>query len=202
MVQPFCFGRYMRAFWIMQISAIAILLNVSAASAESRHRFYFDTFAGVLTENRFYEVFDPSELKLASSGLLGVGIGWERQISDSRFHLGLQFQAVAHAGRQDHLEFNLPVVLRYVPPRPVPRWLKSASFGLGLSHATKVPQVELDRTGESQRTFAYWLAEVEVSLPRSDNSMFFRLHHRSDAYGGFEANGGSTALAFGWRVPF
>ena len=202
MKHPFSLRRLVRGVLIVQLSAMAIIFSASASGAESRHRFYFDTFAAVMTENRFYEVFDPSELKLANSGLLGVGIGWDRRISNSRFHFGVQFQAVAHAGRQDHLEFNLPLVLRYTPPHPVPRWLKSASFGLGLSHATKVPQVELDRTGESQRTYAYWLTEVEVSMPRSDNSMFFRLHHRSDAYGAFEANGGSTALAFGWRVPF
>lgn len=174
----------------------------STAVSDPAGRFYVDGFLGVMTENRFHEVFDPSKLDLADSGLLGVGIGWERQIADSRFHLGFQFQAVAHAGRQDHLEFNLPVVIRYTPRRPVPRWLKSTSFGLGLSHATKVPQVEVDRTGESQRTFAYWLAEVEMKLPDPQRSMFVRLHHRSDAYGAFDANGGSTALSVGWRMGF
>jgi hypothetical protein len=71
-----------------------------------------------------------------------------------------------------------------------------------VSHATKIPQVELDRTGESQRNFAYWLAEVETVGPNPDQSLFFRLHHRSDAYGLYSAKGGSTALSFGLRIEF
>ncbi|NNE54151.1 MAG: hypothetical protein HKN30_17315 [Sulfitobacter sp.] len=176
------------------------MTSATGASAEQDQRWYLDRFAGIMSENRWHEVFDPSRAKFADSGLLGVGLGWERQIGKSRFHFGVQGQAVVHFGRQDHFEFNVPVILRYVPRNPVPRWLKSASFGLGLSYATKVPQVEVDRTGESQRTFAYWLTELEFDTALPDSSLFVRLHHRSDAFGAFEADSGSTAVSFGWRT--
>ncbi|WP_432816898.1 hypothetical protein [Sulfitobacter sp. JB4-11] len=192
-----------RLGWKGAIAFCAVLLTgVAACAADPSERVYIDRFAGVMTQNRWHDVFDPSRVQLADSILLGVGIGWQRQIAQSRFHFGIEVQAVAHAGRQDHFEFNLPVVLRYVPRRPFPRQLKSAAFALGLSHATKVPQVELDRTGESQRTFAYWFGELEFSLPDPQNSLFLRLHHRSDAYGFFDADSGSTAVTFGLRVPF
>lgn len=184
------------AFW----AAVLVAIGATCA-ANPVERVYYDGFAGVMTENRWHDVFDPSRARLAGSGLLGVGIGWERQIAQSRFHFGVQLQAVAHAGKQDHFEFNVPVVLRYVPRRPKPRSLKSVAFALGLSHATKVPQVEVDRTGESQRTFAYWFAELEFAFPDPDKNLFMRLHHRSDAYGAFEADSGSTAITFGLRIP-
>lgn len=184
------------------ITALAVMVRAVPSTAEPSSRTYVDVFTGIMTENRYHDVFLPSRLDLADSALLGLGIGWERQIASSRFHFGAQLHAVAHAGRQDHFEFNLPLIIRYVPRNPVPAWLKSTSFGLGLSHATKVPQVELDRTGESQRNFVYWLAEIEVSTPNPGADIFFRLHHRSDGYGFFEADGGSTALSFGWRMPF
>lgn len=202
--EPVCLSRCARRGHLAAplLLALVLFLRALPTAAEPTSRFYVDLFTGVMTENRYHDVFLPSKLDLADSGLLGVGIAWERQIASSRFHFGAQLQAVAHAGRQDHFEFNLPLIIRYVPRNPVPRWLKSTSFGLGLSHATKIPQVELDRTGDSQRNFFYWLAEIEVSTANPNTDMFFRLHHRSDGYGYFEADGGSTALSFGWRMPF
>ncbi|MEW9920782.1 hypothetical protein AB2B41_14295 [Marimonas sp. MJW-29] len=195
-------GGFWRRLARISVFALAAFLAGLPGYADETRRLYLDAFGAVLTKNTFEQAVDPFAVEFADSYLIGVGIGWERRIARSRFHFGAQFQAVAHAGRQDHFEFNLPLVLRYVPPDPWPRWLESASFGLGLSHATKVPQVEIDRTGESQRTFAYWLAELEIDTGHPENTMFVRLHHRSDAFGAFEAESGSTALSVGWRMPF
>lgn len=185
----------------LRIGLVCVVVAMMSVphKGHARDGWYIDRFVGVLTENRWHDVFDPSRASFAESYLLGGSIGWERRIGQSRFRYGVQLQGVAHFGRQDHFEINLPFVLRYVPRTPWPDWFNSAAFGLGLSHATKVPQVEVDRSGASQRNFAYWFAEIETRHRRRDTRWFFRLHHRSDAYGLFEQDSGSTAVVLGWR---
>ena len=173
---------------------------VNAAQAEDRR--YYSGFTGTVTTNRWHEIFDPGKLDLAGSGLLGVGVGWERQIRDSRFSYGFEAQAVGHFGHQDHFEFNFPVILRYTPNRPFPRRLESAAFGIGLSYATKIPQVEIDRKGASQKSYVYWMAEAGFATNLPDAKVYFRLHHRSDGYGLFKVSSGSTALVLGLRRSF
>ncbi len=183
------------------ILALAIgLAEHTPATAEGR--WYGSGFAGAMTENEWEKVFDPSTLKFAGSALIGIAVGWERPIGDSRFSYGFEAQAVGHSGRQDHFEFNLPLVLRYTPTQPRRFRFKSVAFGIGPSYATKIPQVEIDRKGESQRTLIYWMGELEFTRPQPDESLYFRLHHRSDGYGLMEAESGSTGLVLGWRRSF
>lgn len=182
------------------LSAVLMLIG-TLAQADPDHRFYFDRFAGVMTEGVWEQALNPFEADFADSALVGVGFGWDRRLGQGRFRFGAEVQAVAHAGRQDHFEVNAMAVLRYLPPNPVPRRFESFAFGLGLSHASEVPQVEIDRSGASQRTFVYWYGELEFDLPDVDNSAFLRLHHRSDGYGFFETDSGSTAITIGLRVP-
>jgi hypothetical protein len=191
----------MFAAW-SRIILFAILCPLGVGAANAQGKWYYTVFFGVMTENRWHEVFSPGDLQLAASDLVGLGIGWDRQIAASRFRYGFEMQALRHFGRQDHYEFNLPIVLRYVPANPVPRWLKTVAFGIGVSHATKVPQVEIDRKGESQRNFVYWMADVQFVQRRPGTSVYFRLHHRSDGYGLYDVSSGSTALVLGWLSEF
>jgi hypothetical protein len=187
--------------WVRAI-IVAVIFTLPVGAARAEAQWYYTGFLGVMTENVWYEVFSPGSIDFAGSGLVGVGLGWERPIGNSRFSYGLELQAVSHFGRQDHFEFNLPVVLRYRPENPVLPRLHSVAFGLGISHATKIPRVETDRKGTSTRNFVYWMADMEFTLPRPDTSMYVRLHHRSDGYGFYDVSGGSTGVVFGWRKAF
>lgn len=182
------------------VLAAAVALLPAALGAEDRRS--FSLFGGAMTEGRWYEALSPGKVAFAGSSLAGASLAWERQIDRSRFSYGIEAQLVVHSGRQDHLEFNLPLTLRYTPPRPWPRRFQSAAFGIGLSHATKVPQVEIDRKGISQRNFVYWMAEAEFALPRPEDSVYLRLHHRSDGYGVYDVSSGSTGVVLGWRRAF
>ena len=180
--------------------ALSVLLPTMPVEAESA--WYYTAFGGVLTEGAWHDAINPNTFDLADAGLLGVGIGWQRRIGSTFLSLGVEAQAVRHFGRQDHFEFNLPIIARYAPEPASPSWITSTAFGLGLSYATKVPQVEIDRSGASQRKFFYWLAEVEFALPDPEANAFLRLHHRSDGFGYFDTDSGSTAIVFGWRKRF
>jgi hypothetical protein len=184
-------------------ATLALVLSIAlGAPASAEGRWQATVFAGTMTENEWEKVFDPSQLKFAGSNLIGLAAGWDRPIGDSRYSIGFEVQAVGHFGRQDHLEFNLPLVVRYTPPQPRRFRFKSAAFGIGPSHATKVPQVEIDRTGASLRNLIYWMAELEFVTGCPDQSLYFRLHHRSDGFGLYPVSSGSTGLVLGWRRSF
>ena len=80
--------------------------------------------------------------------------------------------------------------------------LDSFAFGLGLSHTTETPLLEVVKRGESQRTLVYFSLETAFSVGEGDDDIFFRLHHRSDGYGLFAADSGWNAFAVGWRHGF
>lgn len=163
---------------------------------------YYTAYGGVLTEGSWVDAININNVKIADARLFGIGVGWQRSIEGSHLSVGIETQAVKHFGRQDHFEFNIPVVARYAADHARPHWITSTAFGLGLSYATEIPQVEIDRKGASRRTYFYWLAEVEFALPDLAANAFFRVHHRSDGFGFFDVDGGSTALVFGWRKEF
>ena len=159
-------------------------------------------FGGQMTDNHWEETLIPWEIDLLDSYLLGVGVGYEWTLGLPRTSIGLEAQMVTHFGRQDHIEFNLPLVIRYYPERPVLPALDSMAFGIGLSTATKNPQTEVDRDVETTKTLVYWMGELAFRLPREDRELIFRIHHRSDAYGVFPKDSGSNALAVGIRWRF
>ena len=101
-------------------------------------------------------------------------------------------------GDQNHMEFNIPAVLRYDLPQPLPI-LRSVAFLLGMSYATEVPDYEVATRGESQQLMAYWAMEAEFGPADSRNSVFTRLHHRSGAFGTVADEGGSNAIVLGLR---
>ncbi|WP_424965645.1 hypothetical protein [Dinoroseobacter sp. S375] len=190
--------------WAGAVCAAALCVGPGVASgfeldpAWERH---VTVFGASMTENTSFEIL-RFEVDWADSYLVGLAFGAERQIGASRFSWGVEGQIVRHFGQMDHWEVNLPVVLRYTPPNPWIDSFESFAYGLGLSHATEVPSVEVERTGESQRNFFYWKAELEFNLPSPDTALLLGMHHRSDGYGVFDADSGSTALSVGFKRSF
>ncbi|MBT8414849.1 MAG: hypothetical protein KJO30_11010 [Boseongicola sp.] len=182
------------------IAAVAVLASMTATTtAWSDGQWQRTVFVGSLTEASWEQAIDPLQVKFAGSGLVGAGLGWDRPLGSGPLRYGFEGQVVKHFGKQDHLEFNLPLLLRYSKDQKRPLGFSGAAFGLGLSYATEIPQVEVDRSGASQRLYFYWLAEVEFATRPPNAYAYFRLHHRSDGFGVFDINSGSTALVLGWR---
>ena len=178
------------------VTAIVLFVAcVGAPAAEPKPGPYQILFAGQMTDI-------PGEIEFLDSWFFGVGRGYEWSTRMRRTTLGLEGQIVGHFGAQDHLEFNVPVVIRYYPAEPVIPSLDSVAFGLGLSTTTKKPQTEIDRDGDTSRTLIYWMGELDFKLPQDGLSLAIRLHHRSDAYGLFATDSGANALAFGIKHRF
>jgi len=179
---------------------VFLALTMPAGAGWSNGQWSAFVALGAMTTNTWHEALTPGQTDFAGSGILAGGVTWERPIGGSRYRWGVEAILLGHTGRQDHFELSVPVVLRYVPRRS--RAITSVAAGLGLSYATKVPQVEIDRNGASQRLYVHWMAEVEFATRRTDLTTFFRVHHRSDGYGLFEVDAGSTGLLVGLRRSF
>lgn len=195
-------GYVKQALGAMMLSAACLGPgSVSAFELDPAWERHVTFFGASMTENTSFEVMS-FDVDWADSYLIGIAAGVERRIGESRWSWGIEGQLVRHFGKMDHWEVNLPVVLRYTPPNPWINSFESFAYGLGLSHATEVPSVEVERTGESQRNFFYWKAEFEFNTPVQDSTLLFGLHHRSDGYGTFENDSGSTAVSLGWKRAF
>lgn len=156
-------------------------------------------YVGLMTEDRVEELFDGPDW--ADAQLVGYALAYDRPLNDF-WSVGFELQATYHFGEQSYGEFGLPITIRYRPEDPWLRSIEGFAFGLGMSHTTKVPDVEVDTRGESQRNLFYWLLETEFRTRDPKTSWFVRIHHRSDAWGTLEKEGGSNALAIGLRRDF
>lgn len=121
---------------------------------------------------------------------------------DGRLSIQVEAQAGYNFGDQEHWELNLAAG---------PRWhdfpwnevvATTAAFGLGLSMASEIPDVEVELEGASDRLLIYWVAEITVARRASPWSMSLRLHHRSPAFGLLGDDGGMNALGIGVRRTF
>ncbi len=176
----------------------AIFLGVGFVSEGAADDQQLAIFGGVHVAQNWEDVFaDPANIEWRDSVLFGAAYGREWDTRFPAASLGFELQGSIHAGEQDHFEFNLPAFLRLQPPDLVP--VRSFGFGLGLSYATKVPLVEVERKGQSQQLLFYWAIEAEFGPKDGVRSTFVRLHHRSDGFGFFETDTGSNFLVVGLR---
>jgi hypothetical protein len=109
-------------------------------------------------------------------------------------------QIVKHFDQQDHWEFNALLTARW----EAFFWDKylDTSFGVGAgpSYATNIPEIEVQRSGDSERLQTYMMVELEFVFPSHPNvSVITRIHHRSNAFGIVADDGSSNVLAFGFK---
>lgn len=125
---------------------------------------------------------------------------WAHYFEDA-MSLELEGQVVRHFGDQHLWELNLPVVARWQRFPWNDSIATSAAFGIGPSYTTKVPPMEVELEGESQRFLYHWFLELTLGPPDADWTTSFRLHHRSGGFGSIANEGGSNALTIGIRFP-
>lgn len=193
---------------LARVSAICLALTsaphvaVAQGSGALNDRLSFSIVAGRLTSNGFGDVYKPAEIDFTNAGFAGVVLAYQLPLSNQRWEIGVEGQINQHFGKRTFQEFVVPFTIRYSPENPWLRAFDSFAFGLGVSHATKTPRVEVERRKVSQRTLAYFFLETAFQLGNPRDSLFIRIHHRSDAYGLFEPDSGSNAYAIGWRRDF
>lgn len=122
---------------------------------------------------------------------------------DGALQIEFEGQVAYDFGDQSLWEINaVPLVARWQRFPWSSRIRTSAAFGLGLSYATEVPQIEVQLEGQSDKWMVYWVAEITAGPVESPWQVSARIHHRSVAYGLMGKDGGMNALGFGLRYSF
>lgn len=177
--------------------------GVAAADPDPNGTWSWAIQTGVMTNDRAADSLNLAKVELVDEYLVGFVIGYDRQIAESRFSFGAEFQINAHFGDQDFVEFALPVSLRYHPKTPWLGAFESFAFGLGYSYYSEVSDLERSNYGGTSREgLIYYYVEAEFAELTSGDNIFARLHHRSDGYGTLEPDGASNALIVGLRRDF
>jgi hypothetical protein len=174
----------------------------SAENTEYAATFYIAKMSGeegwedVFVNPMFSEYVDTYVAVAALSGPYA-------HFRNDRLSLEAEGQIAYNWGGQEHWELNV------VPLMPRWRWFprdgaleSSVAFGIGLSYATHVPEVEVELEGESNNLLVYWVAELTTGPFDAPWSVSLRLHHRSVAYGMFGKDGGMNGVGLGLRYGF
>ena len=148
-------------------------------------------------------ITDSLNAEFVDAYIAVAALSWELQrYREERLSIEVEAQAAYNFGDQHHWELNLAAG---------PRWhdfpwndvvTTTAPFGLGLSMASEIPDVEVQLEGASERLLNYWMAEITLAQPNSPWSVSLRLHHRSPAFGFLGDDGGMNALGVGLRRAF
>jgi hypothetical protein len=165
--------------------------------------FSASVYGGVMTDDNWLRAVS-GQAEVVDSRMLAGALSWTFLRPESRmWSLELEANIVRHFGIQDHFEINAPVLGIRWEAFPWDRVLDTdAAFGTGLSLATRTPEYERVKSGDSDPFLLFWHIEVAAGLPDSRWSTFARLHHRSTGYGLFADNGGSNILCLGLRYDF
>ncbi|HZF26831.1 MAG TPA: hypothetical protein VEZ88_11270 [Steroidobacteraceae bacterium] len=184
---------------------LALVTGVAAAGAPDTTWAVTGYVAQVSSENGWEDVFfNPAFASYVDDYLLVAALS-------KRYALlregALQFEAegqVAYAfSEQRYWQINIaPIMARWQQFPWNQKVATSAAFGLGLSYATKLPELEVQLEGDTRQLLVYWVAEVTAGPPEAHWAVSLRLHHRSVAYGLFGTEGGMNALGLGVRYMF
>ena len=183
------------------ILLVILTIPLLADSAHCESKWFVFLYGGQMTDGTLGDAFSASS-SLENSYLMTVGAGREFYRYDDWISLELEGQFVQHFGIQDHEEFNLALVLRWLP-FPWDSYLDTSfAAGDGLSYATEVPEIESERhDGEATRLLNYLMFELAFNLPQLPRwSLITRIHHRSGIFGLFDGvHGGSNAVCVGLK---
>lgn len=190
----------MKSILAISILLLTIISSVGAAETENA----FNLYLGQMTSNHWDDFFRGQKVDFEDSSLLTASLARRLGGYKELLSYEIEGQVVKHFSRQDHWEFNALGVLRW-EPFWWDKWLEtSGAFGLGPSYATQKPQIEIDTDGDSAHFLLYWMLELAVApfAEQPELELVSRIHHRSNGYGLFADDGGSNALAIGFKYRF
>ncbi|MFP4334083.1 MAG: hypothetical protein ACLFQC_01280 [Wenzhouxiangella sp.] len=195
-----------RASWRALLSGFALWLALATgalANPDDQDYWHLGVYGGKAGEERLLDILTRLDTGFRDAWLVAVAPGYVYRRTE-RWRFEVEGQVAKHFGDQDHWEFNLAWLARWMR-FPWDGYVDTrAALGVGVSYATEIPVIEprakLD-TGESRKLLGYVAIEIELAPPNSaDWSGFVRLHHRSDAFGLFhDQNGGSNFITLGLR---
>jgi len=190
---------------VRSLPLLALFISAPAICAQS-DEWAATVYAGVISGEPTWQdvIKDPFGANYADSYLIAGALSRSyAHFRNEGLRLEAEAQLVYNFGDQHHLEINaVPVVARW---RRFPwdeRLATSAAFGLGLSYATEVPELEVEQEGSSRKWLIYWVLELTAGPRAAPWAITMRLHHRSVAWGLMGEDGGVNAVGLGLRYRF
>ena len=189
---------------ILAICFLLLLTNPCLAKIqpfESKPLYALSIYGGRMTDNNMDDFVDSFYgIDFEKSYLLTLALARRIAIYRDLASFEVEAQVVKHFEQQDHWEFNTLLAARW----ETFFWDKyldtSFAVGIGPSYATDIPEIEVQRSGESAHLQVYMMVELEFVLPAHPNvAVIARIHHRSNAFGIVADNGTSNAFAFGFK---
>ena len=171
---------------------------------EDKPSYALNIYGGRMTDNSIDDFVDNIPgLDFEDSYLLTLALARRIATVGELASFEVEGQIVKHFDQQDHWEFNALLTARW----EAFFWDKyldtSFAVGAGPSYATHVPEIEVQRSGGSERLQVYMMVELEFTLSSHPNvAVITRVHHRSNAFGTVADEGTSNALAFGLKFRF
>lgn len=147
---------------------------------------------------------DPLGTRYVDAYLLSAALSREyAKTRSGALRFEAEGQLVYNFGDQDHWEINaVPIVARWGRFPWSHRVATSAAFGLGLSYAFDLPEVEVELENDTEHLLVYWMAEITAGPATAPWQVALRLHHRSVAWGLMGEDGGVNAIGLGVRYQF
>lgn len=194
-----------RKFLIPVLAGLLILLPllVSGETACAADDWYVSGYYARLTDADLEDTLS-GRFAWEDAHIVVLGLG-RRLISLGRYlDFELEGQVGKHLGDQDHFEFNLLLIARWLVFPWNDHLRTTLAVGNGVSYATDIPEVEEKNHSETSRLLDYLMFEFTFGLPQYPQwDLIARLHHRSGAYGLYNGvTGASNALAWGVRYHF
>lgn len=164
-----------------------------------------DIWYGALNPGNFTDLMiDPASTKMTSDQIIGFTFG--REIFDHGYGFTFDLGVMgAHRVDEGGFEIGMPMTVTFngFPWRE--RLPTRLAVSVGPSFVTRITPTEKrkDQNNKGSKLLNMFSPEVEVGIPDTDWSGFFRLHHRSGIFGLIDGvSGGSTYLTFGFRHRF
>jgi hypothetical protein len=192
---------------LLLVVALLLVLSLQSRAVRAESGAWATTVYGarISSEAGWEDImFNPFGAKYVDAFLVAGALSREHtRLKDGALALEAEGQVAYNFGEQHHWEFNVvPILARWHRFPWDKRVATSAAFGLGLSYATEVPEVEVDLEGESHQLLIYWVAELTAGPVDAPWSASLRLHHRSVAWGLMGDEGGMNAVGMGLRYQF
>jgi hypothetical protein len=191
------------------VLCLTVFFSVSLIAVDNRANaseklYSLNVYGGRMTSDHWEDVFIHTfDLDFVDSYFLVVALARKIGGYEDKLSFEVEGQVVKHFDYMDHWEFNGVLTGRWEKFPWDDTIDTSLAFGIGPSYATDKPEVELDNNDETSKFLIYWMIELALGLPEKPRTAFIlRLHHRSDAWGLMNEDGGSNGIGCGIKYRF
>ncbi len=190
---------------IFALLPLALVTSAAAAGAPDSTWAATAYVAQISSEDTWQDVFfNPVLASYVDDYLLVAALSKRYALlREGALQLEVEGQVAYAFSEQRYWQLNAaPIVARWQQFPWNHTVATSVAFGLGLSYATKLPELEVQLEGASSQLLVYWVAEMTAGPPGASWAVSLRLHHRSVGYGLFGDKGGMNAAGLGLRYMF